>query len=161
MYKQLYMEEESYIDLEDIINKKNKKKIYQFQYKENKCKIVLICESDETPEIIIEENFGKDNKYSLYSLIYEEKEIIKNNNNFLPIIRLINKKECAVYSICIKYDLKKNSLEINNYDNYFLISNEKINNQKTMYKKIEKEINSENILETLLEMVIDLGIIIY
>lgn len=147
------MDEEEYINIENLAIKRN---VYQIQLKKGSCVVVLVGECEEIPEIIIEENFGKDNKYSLYSMVYEKDEITKKENNFLPLIRLVDKKDKIVYSVCIKYSINEN-LEVENYEKYFSIST----NKENIYKKIDKEIDKENIVESLLEMVIEQGIIIY
>ena len=147
------MDEEEYINIENLVIKRN---VYQIQLKKDSCVVVLVGECEEIPEIIIEENFGKDKKYSLYSMVYEKDEITKKENNFLPLIRLVDKKDKIVYSVCIRYSINEN-LEIESYEKYFSIST----NKENIYKKIDKEIDKENIVESLLEMVIEQGIIIY
>jgi hypothetical protein len=159
-------EEETFIDIEEIIEKDNKKNIYQFQLNNEKCIIKLIGECCEIPEIIIKENFGIDNKFSIYSYIYNLEEIIYSNlNNYVPIIRLINNKTKEVYSICIKYQLEDNffkELICKTFDLYFLIIAKKNNNEIiTMNTKINKNIDSNNIIDILFENTIDTGIVIF
>lgn len=159
-------EEETFIDIEEIIEKDNKKNVYQFQLNNETCIIRLIGECCEIPEIIIKENFGIDNKFSIYSYIYNLQEIIHSNlNNYVPIIRLINNKTKEVYSICIKYQLEdifSKELICKNFDLYFLIITKKNNNEIiTMNTKINKNIDSNNIIDILFENTIDTGVIIF
>ena len=161
------IEEETFIDIEEIIEKNNKKNIYQFQLNKEECIIKLIGECCEIPEIIIKENFGIDNKFSIYSYIYNLEEIIYSNlNNYVPIIRLINNNTKEVYSICIKYQLEENlsqKLICKTFDLYFIIIIKKDTDNELikMNKKIDKNINSNNIVEILFENTIDSGIIIF
>jgi hypothetical protein len=167
-YKNI-IEEETFIDIEEIIEKDNKKNVYQFQLNKEECIIKLIGECCEIPEIIIKENFGIDNKFSIYSYIYNLEEIIHLNlNNYVPIIRLINNKTKEVYSICIKYQLEDNfskELICKNFDLYFIIiikkDNDTDNEMIKMNKKIDKNIDPNNIIEILFENTIDSGIIIF
>ena len=111
-----------------------------------------------------------------------EEIIYSNLNNYVPIIRLINNNTKEVYSICIKYQLEDNlsqKLICKTFDLYFIIiikkendnemikinDNEmiKINDNEMikMNKKIDKNIDPNNIIEILFENTIDSGIIIF
>jgi hypothetical protein len=122
----------------------------------------LVAETHKIPEIIIKENFGIGNSFSLYSYVYDIDEI--NNNTCLPLIKLVKKDEgnCIninkyIYSLCIKYTPRIN-ISNNDFTIFFVNAiNEKIIDSYT----IPKNINSENIVEILLTHVIDLGITIY
>lgn len=159
-----------YINIEDIINNNQIIKLYQFQVNNNNYNIKLVAETHKIPEMIIKENFGINNSFSLYSYIYEKNEII--NNTCLPLIKLIkinNDKKNWIYSLCIKYTPTVNNKFVNNEyvdnkfvnDDFTIIFVNAVNNTIIDFYSIEKNITSINIIETLLTLVVDMGIIIY
>ena len=157
-----------YINIEDIINNNQIIKLYQFQVDNDNYNIKLVAETHKIPEMIIKENFGINNSFSLYSYIYEENEII--NNTCLPLIKLIkinNDKTNWIYSLCIKYippKIKVNNGSVNNEpvnNEFTIIFVNAVNNTIIDSYPIEKNITSINIIETLLTLVVDIGIIIY
>ncbi len=161
--------EEEYINLEDVIQEQldgvEVKNIYQIQLNLEKLVIKHISQHYVSPDIIIQEDFGSENQYSLYSCVYTEEELEKNNNTmFYPLVKLIEnyKKDdtnskIIIYSIAVKFnytfslksDLNK---DINDFK-LFLVANEQ-NKENVYTKEIEKNINSSNIIEKLLEYVI-------
>jgi hypothetical protein len=148
--------DEEFIDLDKLIIEQSKIKLYQIQITNSTFIFKHIGEtSEKAPEVIIKENFGIDNKYSMFTIIYEENELIEYNNKIIPIIRITDNKNN--YSICIRYNIN-NIININNiFDLYFVYN---INNE-IMYKLLDKNINSDNIIEKLFELIIDTGIIIF
>jgi hypothetical protein len=150
--------EEEFIDLDNLIKEQKKIKLYQIQITNKTFIFKHIGEtSDGAPEVIIKENFGIDNKYNMFTMIYEENELIEYNNKIVPLIRITDNKN--YYSICVKYNIDNTiNTNINNiFELYFVYS---INN-KIKYILIEKNINSNNIIEKLFELIIDNGIILF
>lgn len=153
-------EDNEYINIEDIINTNQIIKLYQFQINNDACIIKLVAETHKIPEIIIKENFGISNSFSLYSYVYDIDEI--NNNTCLPLIKLVRKDEGNsnnkyIYSLCINY-ISVPHISNNDFTIFFVNAiNEKVINSYS----IPKNINSDNIVEILLTLVIDTGITIY
>jgi hypothetical protein len=190
--------EEEFINIEDLINNNQIIKLYQFQISDNSYIIKFVAETHKIPEIIIKENFGIDNSFSLYSFVYDIDEI--NNNTCLPLIKLVkingDGTKC-IYSLCINYNQSNYNQSNYNQSNYnqsnynqsnynqsnYNQSNynqsksrfdvDKSNNEFTIFfvnainEKIidsfdvPKNINSENIVETLLIYVVYSGTVIY
>ena len=154
-------DEETFIDINELI-KSQLKNIYQIQLNNDKLMIKHVGRGSEVPDIIINESFGKKNNLSLYSCVYLENEIEflkseKNNDKFLPIIKLIEKVEdkSTIYSLSVK---------INNFINYnedvsdfsiYLTYN--ANSDFLYHTPLEKNINQGNVIEKMLEKIIDLG----
>ncbi len=143
--------EDEYINIEDLL--KENANIYQIQINNDSLIIKHIGTGSESPEIIIKEGFGIDNSLNLYNCIYKEKEFNNINDIFFPIIKLKKKEE--YYTIIIKLNTIKYNLIINDFQLYFTYSND---NNVFNYYEIKKNINSSNIIETILENVINVGI---
>ena len=157
--------EEDFIDLDNLIKEQKKIKLYQIQITNKTFIFKHIGETSEgAPEVIIKENFGIDNKYNMFTMIYEENELIEYNNKIVPLIRITD--NINYYSICIKYNIDNNFIN-NNFINNNFINNifelyfvYNINNE-IKYILIEKNINADNIVEKIFELIIDNGIILF
>jgi len=155
---------DEYIDVDEIISRdlNNKLDIYQIQLYDNNIIIKNIGKENYAPDIIIKENFGPNNSYSLYSCIYTEDELFQisliNNDTFFPIIKLGVKQDehnITTFSIAVKFNnvsvLKEQvEQEISDF-NVFLVYNKK-NEEKVHARELDKNINSGNIIETLIEL---------
>ena len=101
--------------------------------------------------MIIKENFGKEFDMSLYGCTYSEDELIKVDNNeelLFPIVKLIKKN--TIWSFVIKFESKiELEKSINNFILYFVSNIESEDYINTI--EIDKNINSNNILEKLIE----------
>ncbi len=160
---------EEYINLEELVQEQLKgveiKNIYQIQIKNEKLIISHISQHQISPDIIIQENFGPECQYSLYSCVYMEEELKKNNNSiYYPLVKLteIYKKDNLeekkiTYSIAVKFNNEFNldsniNKDFNDFK-LFIVANEK--NKDNIYtNEIPKDINQSNILEKLIEYVI-------
>lgn len=150
---------EEFICLDDFIDN-NIMKIYQLQINNNELIIKHIANGSKIPDIIIKENFGKNNNLNLYNCLYAQEDLNNINSDlFIPIIKLINQTENnkEFYSISIKFQISTiiqfNKI-LNDFELYFTYGNDdKIFN----YYKIEKNIHKANIIEKLLENVIMVG----
>lgn len=148
---------EEYVDLEEMIKERepDKKNIYQIQISEESIKIRLVGRESFVPDVIIKENFGPNDSLSLYSCLYDENDfkinIDENKNYFFPLIKLIEKKEdnIIIYSFTVKFTELIYDLDINNYELY-IVSN-KYEDDFIHVNSIEKNINSNNIIEKIIE----------
>lgn len=159
-------DDDEFVNIEDIINNNQIIKLFQFQVNNDSCNIKLVAETHKIPEIIIKENFGINNSFSLYSYVYDIDEI--NNNTCLPLIKLVkinNDKSKWIYSLCINYIPllpQTHPLPQNISNNEFTIIFVNAINEKIIDSyDVPKNINSENIVEVLLTLVIDMGIVIF
>ena len=146
---------DDYINIEELIE--NKHQLYQIQLNNNELIIKNIGIGSSSPDLIIKENFGKNNNLSIYNCIITENEFNfesfkLENELFYPIIKLIEIKEIteiSTYCLAIKLFSKiKYDTKITTFDNYFVYSNN--NNKLLKYIKLEKNINSTNIIEILM-----------
>ena len=154
---------EEFINLDDYINDNtDKKKLYQIQLLNNNCIFKHVGNSNTSPpDMIIKENFGANNSYNIYSSLYLEDELLNYNDKIIPLIKITNNKLNNKYSLCIKYNLTTNFDENTNYTDFdlFFVYNF---NDKVICEPINSEnINSENIIEKLFELVIDIGVVIF
>lgn len=159
-------EDETYIDVNDIL-KSQLKNIYQIQINNESIIIKHIGLGSHVPDMIIKEGFGKNNNLSLYNCVYMESEIefLKSeidNEKFLPIVKLVEKSdsEKKIYSICVKInELSTFNEPITNFNIYLTYTSSTY--IESLYKlDLDKNINSSNIIEKMLETIIELGLII-
>jgi hypothetical protein len=158
-----------YLNLEELIQEQMKgieiKNIYQIQITNEKLLISHISKNQISPDIIIQENFGPESQYSLYSCVYIQDELEKNNDSiYYPLVKLVelykknelNQEKIITYSIAVKFNNQFN-LESNvnkELDDFkiFIVANEK--NKENIYtNEIPKDITQLNILEKLIEYV--------
>ena len=145
-----------YIDLSDKLES-NSENIYQFQINNEKLFLKFIGKSTYIPDIIIKEKFGLESNMYLYNCIYSENEIYKFKNLnekklFFPIIKLIikEKQKNKMYSIVVKINQEIIfDNEINNWEIYFTQNLQSEDFIKTI--KINKNINSSNIIEEIIK----------
>lgn len=154
------MDEEEYINIENLLNN-DKEKIFQLQLNNDEItikEIGSIIKNEECPDIIIENKIGKNIK--LFNCIYKEDELFKfkDLNNLFPIIKLV-KDDLLIYSFAIKFnDIIQLNTKYTNFDLFFTYYQK---NKEFINKiKIQKTINSQNIIELLLQNIIDAGHII-
>ena len=148
---------EEYVDLEEMIKERepDKKNIYQIQISEESMIIKLVGRESFVPDVIIKENFGPDDSLSLYSCLYDEDDfkinIDENKNYFFPLIKLIEKKveNIVIYSFTVKFDELIYDSAIKNYE-LFVVFN-KYEDEFIHVNSIEKNINSNNIIEKIIE----------
>lgn len=144
---------DDYINIEDLIEEKEK--LHQIQINDDELIIKTIGYCNHPPDLIIKENFGRNNNLSIYNCTLTENELnieslISEHELFYPIIKLTEKIDNYVntYSIAIKILEKiKYDQKIILFENYFIYKKEK----KLIYKILEKNINSNNIIEILLD----------
>jgi hypothetical protein len=136
-------------NLDDLI--KNKE-YYQIQLNNNEYIIKKVGYGSEIGDIIILENFGCDKKYTLYACVYEKEEL--ELMDYIPVVRLTD--EIHNYCICFKSNkLIYNEIDTN-FELYFMHGIKK----KSIFK-LDKNINSKNIIEIIIGKLIDFGIYIF
>ena len=166
------MDDEEYINLEDLIVKK--KKLYQIQLNNDIVIIKNIGYGLEAPEMIIEENVGINNNLNIYNCILTEEELedineVTSDNLFYPIIKLTEKIQVDdksvnnIYLLSIKLknvddNINKIELEkeITMFEIYLILREGESGLIK--YKKLEKNINSKNIIEILIKNFYNYGL---
>jgi hypothetical protein len=154
---------EEFINLDNFINdKENPKKLFQIQLLNNNFIFKHIGNSNTSPpDMIIKENFGVDNSFNIYSSLYLEDELFDFKDKIIPLIKITNNKLNDKYSLCIKYTFININEIINDYNLFFVYNV----NDKVIYELISEEdkknINPDNIIEKLLELIIDIGIVIF
>ena len=136
-------------NLDDLIIKKD---YYQIQLNNNEYIIKKIGCGKEIGDIVIFENIGQNNKYSLYACVYEKEEM--ELMDYIPIIRLSD--ETHNYCICFKTTKLVYDNIDKNFELYFMHGIK----QKNIFK-LDKNINSKNIVETMIEKLFDFGIFIF
>jgi hypothetical protein len=162
------MDDEEYINLEDLVVKK--KKLYQIQLNNDVVIIKNIGYGLEAPEMIIEENVGINNNLNIYNCILTEEELedikdineITSDNLFYPIIKLTEKIHIDdnsinnIYILSIKLKNEDDNInkielerEITMFEIYLILREGESGLIK--YKKLEKNINSKNIIEVLIK----------
>lgn len=148
------MDENEYINLEELLNEK--KKLYQIQINNEECIIKNVGYGKEAPEMIIIENIGEKNNLSIYNCIISEDEINLVNKNeenkeiIYPVIKMTEKEGDIInqYYISIRIE---NGVELDKIIKKFDILYIQNKKEYITIKIIEKNINSENIIEKLIE----------
>ena len=147
---------DEYIDINSNVEI-NLEDIYQFIINNEKLELNHIGKFSKAPDIIIKENFGKDSNMNLYSCVYTYNELmLESNQLYFPLVKLIIKNKLNVITTSIIIKLNKNII-INNLINniidewelYWLENKSDLENIKIY--KIEKNINSTNIIEKIIE----------
>ena len=155
-------DDDTYINIMNVLDVQIKN-IYQIQINNEIVTIKHIGHGSHVPDIIIKEDFGKQKNLSLYSCVYTNHEIdfLKteiNKDKFLPIIKLVEKKEPEnkIYSLSIKVNC------LIDYDKPFIdftiFLTYSTNSTYVYHINLDKNINSTNIIEKMLEKIIELGI---
>lgn len=143
---------DEYINIDSMIDEINKN-IYQIQLNKEQVFIKKIGVGSSAPDIIIIENFGSKNEFSLYNCVYLEDEIfsIGNNTCFYPIIKLIDKSDnkILISSIVIKFteNIFVEKL-ITNFDLYYVKNIDSEDYVQVL--DIQKDVFSENIVEKII-----------
>ena len=149
-------------------------KLYQITLDNDKADIIYIGNGTKIFDIIIKENFGLNNDFSLFNCIYEENELydlIKDKKE-IPIIKLHKKINDTIIIFSIVIIIEKNMLNFDEFikdyiDDFALkfIWTKPITTNLTgddyFYKIIEKNITKDNLIEILLENVIDLNVMVF
>jgi hypothetical protein len=154
---------DEYIDLSNNIID-NTEHIFQFHLNNEKLNIKYIGKSSHTPDIIIKENFGPKLNLSLYNCVYSCNELESKNNSiekknelninlFYPIIKLISIENNIIIITSIAIKINQEIIyedEIIKWELYWVKNIQSKDFIKVI--KIDKNINSLNIIEKLIEL---------
>jgi hypothetical protein len=125
------------INIDDYIITKD---FYQIQLNHDKVCVKCVAHGDKIGDVLIKKDFGHENKYSLYSCIYEKEEI--TIDRILPVIYLTD----GIRKYYISVLLKNITLNIEHTDFDLLFSH---GYTKQHFFSIEKNIDKNNIIQQL------------
>ena len=143
--------DDDYINLDNYINHIE---YFQFDLNNKNLKLNLVGKGEDIGDIIIKENFGKNNDYTISSCIYKYDEITNIKDKFIPLIKLYNEKNTYGIGI-ISYENIPINNTTNNFDVFFIYKTNKFHKLK-----LDKDINKNNIIEKLIDKLLDLNIFI-
>ena len=145
--------EEKYIDLEKLINDE-KYIYYQLQLDNDKLIIKKVGSGHKMGDIVIKENFGKNNNYTIYSCIYEKNDFDIIKTKYIPIIKITDNIRIYSIGIIINEEIKENII-LTDFQVYLV-------HGQSVFKmiKLDKNINKDNIIEKLINKLFDINILI-
>ena len=128
-----------YINLDEMTNTTM---LYQLQLNNNELDVKHVGHANTTPDVVLMES----SRGVLYSCLYTREEL--DNNNLFSLIKLVN--DYMTFCISIKY-------HDNTFDVYFTYNIK--NSDVIHYKLLEKCVNKNNMIETLLTNITELSIL--
>ena len=143
--------DDDYINLDNYIKHIE---YFQFDLNNKNLKLNLVGKGEDIGDIIIKENFGKNNDYTISSCIYKYDEITNIKDKFIPLIKLYNEKNTYGIGI-ISYENILINNTTNNFDVFFIYKTNKFHKLK-----LDKDIDKNNIIEKLIDKLLDLNIFI-
>ena len=143
--------DDDYINLDNYIKHIE---YFQFDLNNKNLKLNLVGKGEDIGDIIIKENFGKNNDYTISSCIYKYDEITNIKDKFIPLIKLYNEKNTYGIGI-ISYENIPINNTTNNFDVFFIYKTNKFHKLK-----LDKDIDKNNIIEKLIDKLLDLNIFI-
>ena len=143
--------DDDYINLDNYIKHIE---YFQFDLNNKNLKLNLVGKGEDIGDIIIKENFGKNNDYTISSCIYKYDEITNIKDKFIPLIKLYNEKNTYGIGI-ISYENIPINNTTNNFDVFFIYKTNKFHKLK-----LDKDIDKSNIIEKLIDKLLDLNIFI-
>ena len=141
---------DEYVDLSSNLDSESED-IYQFIINDDKLELKHIGKFTKAPDIIIKENFGPESNMNLFSCVYTFGELTtKSDELFFPLVKLVVKNVTNIVITCIAIKLTNIQVDkpINEWDLYWLENKSDLEHIKMC--KIEKNINSTNIIEKLI-----------
>jgi hypothetical protein len=152
---------DTYVDLNDIMANKLRN-IYQIQITDSNVQIKHVGVGSDVPDMIIKNNFGKNENLHLYNCVYKQDEIDFltkeiHLDKFLPIVKLIENlpDQTNIYTLSVKIsELVKYNEDLHLWDLYLTLTRDNY----VEFVPIEKNINSTNIIESFLSEIIEFGI---
>jgi hypothetical protein len=159
---------DEYIDLSTNLQDTSEN-IYQFTISDEQLILKNIGKFSIVPEIIIMENFGPDSNLSLYNCVYIQDELDEHSDNtemIFPLIKLVKTNKIPeqnpeqilddVAFIGIKLDkFTKSDTQIENWSLYWIGNTHNCEHVKLL--KLDKNINSSNMVEKIISYSIDMG----
>lgn len=143
------MSDNEFADINDLI--KEVKYVYQIYVDNEELNYKVIGKLSDCPDVVIQQNFGYNNKFNLHTCLYTFEEIFVNHTNYIPILKLTCNDKDIIAAICVQYGKTMKDFEIF-YTFHDLIA--KTENTE----KLDKVVNKDNIIEILLAKTIDQGI---
>jgi hypothetical protein len=147
------IDNEKYIDLEKLIDN-NKYIYYQLQLSCENLIIKKVGTGTKMGDILIKENFGKNNNYTIYSCIYEKNDFDIIKKKYIPLIKITDNIRIYSIGIMLNEEIKEDVI-IKNFDVYAV-------HGCKIFKmiKLNKDITKENIIEKLIDKLFDINILI-
>ena len=143
--------DDDYINLDNYINHIE---YFQFDLNNKNLKLNLVGKGEDIGDIVIKENFGKNNDYTISSCLYKYDEITNIKDKFIPLIKLYNEKNTYGIGIISYENISINNIT-NNFDVFFIYKTNKFHKLK-----LDKDIDKNNIIEKLINKLLDLNIFI-
>ena len=151
---------DEYVDL-SLKFQSESEDVYQFTLNNEKLELKNVGKFTKTPDIIIKEKFGPESNMNLYSCVYAQHELmIETDELFFPLVKLVIESKTNVIITCIAIKLNQplqinngNNNEINIWELYWLENKSDSEHIKTL--KIEKNIDSTNIIEKLIDFTVN------
>lgn len=143
--------DDDYINLDNYINHIE---YFQFDLNNKNLKLNLVGKGEDIGDIVIKENFGKNNDYTISSCLYKYDEITNIKDKFIPLIKLYNEKNTYGIGIISYENISINNIT-NNFDVFFIYKTNKFHKLK-----LDKDIDKNNIIEKLIDKLLDLNIFI-
>lgn len=143
--------DDDYINLDNYINHIE---YFQFDLNNKNLKLNLVGKGEYIGDIVIKENFGKNNDYTISSCLYKYDEITNIKDKFIPLIKLYNEKNTYGIGIISYENISINNIT-NNFDVFFIYKTNKFHKLK-----LDKDIDKNNIIEKLIDKLLDLNIFI-
>jgi hypothetical protein len=148
---------EKYINLEDLIDTE-KYIYYQLQLNNDNLIIKKVGSGSKMADIVIKDNFGKNNNYTIYSCIYEKTDFDIIKKKYIPLIKITDNIRIYSIGVIIDEEIIDNDCEDKILTKFgvYLVHGCKI--FKTI--RMDKDINNKNIIEKLINKLFDLNILI-
>jgi hypothetical protein len=153
---------DEYVDL-SLKFQSESEDIYQFTVNNDKLELKNVGKFTKTPDIIIKEKFGPESNMNLYSCVYALHELmIETDELFFPLVKLVIESKTNVIITCIAIKLNQhiqidklfnNENQIDKWELYWLENKSDSEHIKTL--KIEKNIDSTNIIEKLIDFTVN------
>lgn len=143
------MSENEFTDINDLI--KEVKYVYQIYVDNENLNYKIIGKLSDCPDVVIQQNFGYNNKFNLHTCLYTFEEIFVNYTNFVPILKLTSNDKDILAAICVKY-----GKTMKEFDIFYTFHN--LINKTENTEQLDKVVNKDNIIEILLAKTIDQGI---
>jgi hypothetical protein len=144
-------DEEEYIDIDKKIAEKTKE-YCQLQLNNEELTVASLGYYSYVPDVVIEKDFGIDKRFTIYNLVHTREEInrCRDVKQGIPIMKLVDKANEKEW-FCIAVKLFEGDV----FEVGFMF----VRNGITAHAiRLEKNVNAENIIPTLLENVVDMGV---
>ena len=144
---------QEYINLDDFVDN-NKYIYYQLQLNNENLIIKKVGTGSKMGDIVIKENFGMDEKYTIYSCVYEKTDFDIIKTKYIPLIKITDNIRVYSIGVIINEEIKEDTI-LNDFKVYVV-------HGYKVFKMIpvDKNIDNKNIIEKLINKLFDLNILI-